>query len=151
MDDCSTKDFLKSTLDKFVEENMPKVRVIHLPERGGLIAARLAGARAATGDVLIFLDSHTEASVNWLPPLLEPIAENYKVCVCPFIDVIAWQSFEYRAQDEGARGAFDWKFFYKRLPLRAEDKARPTEPFASPVMAGGLFAMSSKFFWELGG
>lgn len=151
VDDCSSKEFLKGPLDRFVEENLPKVRVIHLPERGGLITARLAGARAATGDVLIFLDSHTEANVNWLPPLLEPIAEDYKTCVCPFIDVIAYDTFEYRAQDEGARGAFDWKFFYKRLPLRKEDLASPTEPFESPVMAGGLFAISTKFFWELGG
>lgn len=83
--------------------------------------------------------------------MLEPIAENYKVCVCPFIDVIDWKTFEYRAQDEGKRGAFDWKFYYKRLPLRPEDKLDPIKPFPSPVMAGGLFAISSKFFWELEG
>lgn len=71
--------------------------------------------------------------------------------MCPFIDVIAYDTFEYRAQDEGARGAFDWQFFYKRLPLLPDDLANPTRPFKSPVMAGGLFAISAKFFWELGG
>lgn len=81
----------------------------------------------------------------------EPIAENYKVCVCPFIDVVSYDTFEYRAQDEGARGAFDWQFYYKRLPLLPDDLAHPTRPFKSPVMAGGLFAISAKFFWELGG
>lgn len=152
VDDFSDKEFLKTPLDKYIEDNLKdKVKVLHLPERGGLITARLAGAKAANGDVLIFLDSHTEVNVNWLPPLLEPIAQDYKTCVCPFIDVIAYDTFEYRAQDEGARGAFDWKFFYKRLPLRKEDLEHPTEPFPSPVMAGGLFAISAKFFWELGG
>ncbi|XP_035790299.1 N-acetylgalactosaminyltransferase 6-like [Anopheles albimanus] len=151
VDDCSTKDFLKDQLDQYVAENMPKVKIVRLPERSGLITARLAGAKVATADVLIFLDSHTEANVNWLPPLLDPIAADYRTCVCPFIDVIDWDTFEYRAQDEGARGAFDWKFFYKRLPLLPKDLANPTEPFESPVMAGGLFAISAKFFWEIGG
>ncbi|KAI4462457.1 n-acetylgalactosaminyltransferase [Holotrichia oblita] len=151
VDDCSTKEFSRKPLDDYLAANLTKVRTIHLPERSGLIRARLAGAHIATGEVLIFLDSHTEANVNWLPPLLEPIAQNYKTCVCPFIDVIQYETFEYRAQDEGARGAFDWELFYKRLPLLPEDLKHPTEPFKSPVMAGGLFAISQKFFWELGG
>ncbi|XP_026327037.1 N-acetylgalactosaminyltransferase 6-like [Hyposmocoma kahamanoa] len=151
VDDASTKDFLKEKLDSYLEQNIPKARVIRVHNRSGLITARLAGAKEATGDVLIFLDSHTEANVNWLPPLLEPIALNYRTVVCPFIDVIAYDTFEYRPQDEGARGAFDWEFFYKRLPVLPKDKKNMPEPFESPVMAGGLFAISRKFFWELGG
>lgn len=61
------------------------------------------------------------------------------------------ENFEYRAQDEGKRGSFDWELFYKRLDLLPEDLANPTRPFKSPVMAGGLFAISAKFFWELEG
>lgn len=70
VDDFSSKEFSKKPLDDYLAANLTKVRAIHLQERSGLIRARLAGAREATAEVLIFLDSHTEANVNWLPPLL---------------------------------------------------------------------------------
>ena len=40
---------------------------------------------------------------------------------------------------------------YKRVDLLEEDLKHPARPFKSPVMAGGLFAITAKFFWELGG
>jgi len=150
VDDASTKTDLGQQLDDYIKQ-FSIVSVVRIKERAGLITARLAGAKEATAEVILFLDSHTEANVNWLPPLLDPIASDYRTAVCPFIDVVDFNNFQYRAQDEGARGAFDWQLFYKRLPLLPEDLKHPTEPFKSPVMAGGLFAISSKFFWELGG
>lgn len=150
VDDASSKPELGLQLEEYVA-GLARVSLVRLKERGGLITARLTGAKKATAEVIIFLDSHTEANVNWLPPLLDPISQDYRTAVCPFIDVVDFNNLEYRAQDEGARGAFDWQLYYKRLPLLPEAKKNPTKPFASPVMAGGLFAMSSKFFWELGG
>lgn len=41
------------------------VRIVRTNERSGLIRARIAGAKAAVGDVLIFLDAHCEASPGW--------------------------------------------------------------------------------------
>jgi hypothetical protein len=105
VNDRSTKEFLYKDLKDYLKANFDhRVKLLELPTRSGLIWARLAGARAAVGDVLLFLDSHTEPNTNWLPPLLEPIAKNYRVCTCPFIDVIEFETFEYVVQDEGSRG-----------------------------------------------
>ncbi|KAG8538789.1 hypothetical protein GDO81_022080, partial [Engystomops pustulosus] len=47
VDDSSTKAYLKDNLDNFMKK-FPKVRILHLKERHGLIRARLAGANIAT-------------------------------------------------------------------------------------------------------
>ena len=41
------------------------VRQVRTPRRVGLIRARVAGARAARGDVLVFLDAHCEVGDGW--------------------------------------------------------------------------------------
>ena len=60
----SFSDHLKNKLDDYVSANLsPLVRVLHNDQREGLIRARTIGARLATGDVLMFLDSHCEVSL----------------------------------------------------------------------------------------
>lgn len=39
---------------------------------------KVLASRLASGDVLVFLDSHCEVTEGWLPPLLAPIAEDEK-------------------------------------------------------------------------
>ncbi|KAB7494804.1 N-acetylgalactosaminyltransferase 6 [Armadillidium nasatum] len=145
------KAFLKKDLDDWLKKNIPIAKVVRLPERVGLINARQEGVKASSADVIVVLDSHCEVMTDWLPPLLEPIVENPRTAVCPLIDVINSDHFGYYPQDEGGRGAFDWRFYYKRLPLRNSDIEKLPRPFENPVMNGGLFAISRTFFWELGG
>ena len=71
MNDGSTNIELYEPLQKYVAENFHGVaKVLNLKNRMGLIVARMEGAKTATGEVLVFLDAHIEANVNWLPPLL---------------------------------------------------------------------------------
>lgn len=69
--------------------------------RSGLIKARLAGARIAQGDVMIFLDAHCECALGWLQPLLGRIEESPNAVVVPLIDVISSRTFEYEADGYG--------------------------------------------------
>ncbi|KAF1658789.1 UNVERIFIED_CONTAM: Polypeptide N-acetylgalactosaminyltransferase-like 6, partial [Eudyptes robustus] len=153
VDDASSKEELKQPLQDYlnVHDLSGIVKIVRTKKREGLIRARQIGATAATKEVLVFLDAHSEANYNWLPPLVEPITLDYRTIVCPFVDIVDCNTYEYKSQDEGARGSFDWSFNYKRLPLTKEDQINPIKPFKSPVMAGGYFAISAKWFWELGG
>lgn len=81
----------------------------------------------------VFIDAQVEVNVNWLPPLLEPIALNPKVITTPIIDSFRYDTFEYRKLDDGGRGIFNWDLQYRRFPRRPED-IRPDAPIPSPVM-----------------
>jgi len=61
----------KKPLDDYLATHFDgKVKVIHEDKREGAIRSRNTGAQLATGEVLVILDSHVEAMINWLPPLL---------------------------------------------------------------------------------
>ncbi|XP_036425955.1 polypeptide N-acetylgalactosaminyltransferase 5 [Colossoma macropomum] len=153
VDDCSTKDYLKEKLDVYMSQ-FPKVRIIRLKERQGLIRARLAGAAEAKGDVLTFLDSHVECNVGWLEPLLERVYNDRRKVVCPVIDVISDKDMSYVLVDSFQRGIFKWPlvFGWSTLPEDYVKKKhmKDSDPIRCPVMAGGLFSIDKKYFYELG-
>nr|XP_019946510.1 PREDICTED: polypeptide N-acetylgalactosaminyltransferase 12 [Paralichthys olivaceus] len=153
VDDYSDKAHLKEPLEKYIS-GLRKVRLIRATKREGLVRARLLGASITTGDVLTYLDCHCECHVGWLEPLLQRIKEEPSAVVCPVIDVIDWNNFQYLGNSgEPQIGGFDWRlvFTWHSVP-ESEQKRRhsPTDVIRSPTMAGGLFAVSKKYFQYLG-
>ncbi|XP_030060821.1 polypeptide N-acetylgalactosaminyltransferase 12 [Microcaecilia unicolor] len=153
VDDYSDKEHLKERLEDYISD-LKKVRLIRATKREGLVRARLMGASKARGDILTFLDCHCECHDGWLEPLLDRIKEKESAVICPVIDVIDWNTFEYLGNSgEPQIGGFDWRlvFTWHVIPER-EQKLRqsPTDVISSPTMAGGLFAVSRKYFEYLG-
>ncbi|KAK7865034.1 hypothetical protein R5R35_000050 [Gryllus longicercus] len=146
-------DFSVNEQDGGLLAALPKVKVIRNERREGLIRSRVRGASVAQGDFLVFLDSHCEVNVGWLEPLLDRVAQNPYLVASPVIDVIDMDSFQYRSSSAQLKGGFDWSLHFKWIPLSSSEKAKrsdPTEPFLSPVMAGGLFLIQREWFQQLG-
>ncbi|CAG09323.1 unnamed protein product, partial [Tetraodon nigroviridis] len=135
VDDFSTKEYLKGPLDKYMAQ-FPKVRIIRLQERQGLIRARLAGAAAATGEVLTFLDSHVECNVGWLEPLLERIYLDRRKVPCPVIEVINDKDMSYMLVDNFQRGIFKWPLVFGWSPVPEAHIKKHNLTISDPIRYG---------------
>ncbi|XP_076827375.1 polypeptide N-acetylgalactosaminyltransferase 11 isoform X2 [Brachyhypopomus gauderio] len=150
VDDSSELEDLKEELGLYVQRNLPgKVKLVRNEKREGLIRGRMIGASHATGEVLVFLDSHCEVNEAWLQPLLTPIKENRHTVVCPVIDIISADTLVY-SPSPIVRGGFNWGLHFKWDPVPLPELNNPSGAIRSPTMAGGLFAMDRNYFNELG-
>ncbi|XP_069960585.1 polypeptide N-acetylgalactosaminyltransferase 5 isoform X2 [Cherax quadricarinatus] len=154
VDDASERDYLGKELEEHVKTLPVPVRVLRTGARSGLIRARLLGAKEVTGQVITFLDAHVECTEGWLEPLLARIAEDRTRVVCPIIDVISDETFEYVTASDMTWGGFNWKlnFRWYRVPQREMERrgGDRTQPLRTPTMAGGLFAIDKDYFEKIG-
>ena len=155
IDDASNRTFLQTPLQNYIDKLKIKTTLIRSPGRVGLIKARLLGAEKAKGKVLVFLDAHCETTAGWMEPLLHRIKESRTSLVCPVIDIINDDTFAYTKSFSLHWGAFNWEMHFRWFTMSKtvleEYKKDLSKPYRTPVMAGGLFAVEKKFFFELGG
>uniref|UniRef100_A0ABM5GP58 Polypeptide N-acetylgalactosaminyltransferase 15 n=1 Tax=Pogona vitticeps TaxID=103695 RepID=A0ABM5GP58_9SAUR len=153
VDDLSEQEYLKSSLSEYISK-LADVKLIRSNKRLGVTRGRMLGAARATGDVVVFMDSHCECHRGWLEPLLDRLASDRRRIVSPVIDIIDWKTLQYYHTRDLQIGVFDWKleFHWKPLPEH-EKKVResPISPIRSPAVPGETVAVHRQHFQNIGG
>lgn len=128
------------------------------------------------GQVLIFLDAHSECCVGWLQPLLARIASDRSVIAVPLIDTISSSdmSYSWNRADTPVHG-FRWSLLYNwcvatvvlmeiqlsdfytttfRILIPERERIRThydkASPVRTPTMVGSAFSIDKEFFFEIG-
>lgn len=148
VDDFSSRGYLKAPLDRYTAVLSRKIRIIRNVRREGLIRSRLTAARAASGQVLVFVDSHVEVNHGWLPPLLDVIRRNRSRVVAPLVDSVDPRTIDYVPWERATVGSLTWSmdYIWKLAPTNADD----TRPMATATTIGCALAVDRRFFFELG-
>ncbi|KAF5402865.1 putative n-acetylgalactosaminyltransferase [Paragonimus heterotremus] len=139
----------------------------------------MIGARAATAEVLVFLDSHVRTDPYWLEPLLARLVHvkqltmdcnrsrnSYKNETCEtavgqrlvLSPVIYGLSIPDEIENIPVIGGFSWNFTF-RWELMKEERKENQPPsscgyfdqWKTPAISGGIFATWRQGFFELGG
>ncbi|XP_037273935.2 polypeptide N-acetylgalactosaminyltransferase 5 [Rhipicephalus microplus] len=157
VDDFSDLPEVKSPLYRFLKRHFRPgfIRLLRLSQREGLIRARLAGAKAALGEVVVFLDSHCEVHDGWLEPLVTVVSDDPTTIASPVITIINEQTFMHQGGGDFfiQLGSFQWDgdFTWIMPPPGWRNPADPVRPLRSPTIAGGLFAVDRRYFFQMGG
>ncbi|KAF4662075.1 hypothetical protein FOL47_006405 [Perkinsus chesapeaki] len=118
-----------------------QVRLIRHEQSQGLIRARMAGANAAVGDMVMFLDCHVKPSPGWERPMFKHTNENYKRLVVPLIPRLNGDTWEVQGDEPGVKMMFDWGLQFSWFEDHNDEV---------PVMSGGLYAITKKWWHESG-
>ncbi|XP_005094680.1 inactive polypeptide N-acetylgalactosaminyltransferase-like protein 5 [Aplysia californica] len=155
VDDASDINILKTRFRNYLDWNFPPglVKLIRLPEREGLIRARLEGLRQVTGEVVSFFDSHMEVNERWLEPLLNEIVKNRQTIAMGQLDYINHDTFTYDFY-EGYRTRYGFRWdmqffetFFRPDQLKGK---KETDPLPGVLMVGPGFAVDVNYFKHIG-
>ncbi|CAF1000536.1 unnamed protein product [Rotaria magnacalcarata] len=151
LDDASVdREYLHEPLETFIKTLPVRTLLLRNEKRLGLISSRVKAANIATGQTLMFLDSHVEVLNGWLLYLLEEIKKDRKTIVCPIIDVLTWDAFQLLQGATDIFGTFSWKMIFRWSKVQGFTMTSQALPIKTPTMAGGLYAIDRLYFEELG-
>ncbi|CAF1159350.1 unnamed protein product [Rotaria sp. Silwood1] len=151
LDDASVdREYLHEPLERFIKTLPIPTILLKNEKRLGLISSRVKAAKIATGETLMFLDSHVEVLNGWLLYLLEEIQKDRKTIVCPIIDVLTWDAFQLLQGATDIFGTFSWKMIFRWSKIQGFSISNQAVPIQTPTMAGGLYAINRLYFEELG-
>lgn len=148
-------ELLEEHLSRLPAGAKAKIKLVRRNVHNGIVGARVRGAREATFPVIIFLDSHSEVSPGWIEPLLIRIHADRRNVLIPDIHPIDVSSLGFQGGNSirTYKGSFNWKLSFTITGASDRDKTFPDDPVSpikSPIMPGGLFAMSREWFFEIG-
>lgn len=155
VDDCSTYNDLKTQLEDYIdlihEERPGLIKKVRHEKQMGLSQSRNSGWKAATGDVVVILDAHIEATVGWAEPLLARIKADRTVVVSPVFDKVHFDDLHVERYEPSAH-AFDWALWcmYESFSPAWTRMNDPSRPGKSPSIMG-IFAADRQFLGEIGG
>eukprot|EP00922_Rhytidocystis_sp_ex-Travisia-forbesii_P029897 GHVS01043852.1.p1 GENE.GHVS01043852.1~~GHVS01043852.1.p1 ORF type:complete len:636 (+),score=65.96 GHVS01043852.1:230-1909(+) len=139
--DDASEEPIADVLDRELPRNIRGiVKVLRYDSPEGLIRARIAGADMATSTNIFFLDGHCRPKPGWVEPLIRHLKSNYKRIACPVIQDIAAETWE-ETGTSGFKMMFEWTFEFGWYDDFTDEV---------PVSAGGILAMTKKWWTESG-
>jgi len=133
--------------EKALKAMSPKVKVIELPERQGLIRAKMRGVAAASAPILVFMEAHCIVNRMWLEPLLDRIREEPKALVMPALDIIPQEDWGRYFKTPPILWRYEWNMnLITSNPGTIRDGP---DVYTSPGTSGGIFAMKKDWFEQL--
>lgn len=134
-----------------VEKRFPHVRVVRHATREGVAPTKDHGARASSGDVIVFLDGHTKPEPGAIRRLVEDVEAfggDALITPCvPALDCEAWKAMSDRLGFGFRMELEDFGCAWTGL----QDLTRRGDYFENPTLVGCAMAMSRKLYETLWG
>ncbi|KAK3102880.1 hypothetical protein FSP39_014610 [Pinctada imbricata] len=152
IDDSSKHPSLQKPLVKYLSR-YTKVKIVRSKERLGVIRGRQLGLEESRGDVIVYVDSHCEVNVGWIEPMLYEIGKHNHTVTAPILDVIDDMTLTYQSPGNFVRGGLTWNLGYKytAVPTYTKLGLLPMDPYITPAISAGTFAISRQYLQDLGG